>query len=302
MEFETQLHEFNEKMQDYLCFPDIRRYTFALNEVHKYADWWLEEMGRLNAAVTTAAEGNLLYETYMRLVKELENNGDYLAATLVILRGGPVINRYGERPAEDELSIVIFDKITQEDKELQFIYDRQEIYEAFTRYEEKCRDRIKIWITEQKAAGQIEQDMETDLAFIQSVRLVRSLIYRDGGWFILQGKHVVRCIRACTELYCLAARVYRMAGHPDKARAVLHKAREYYKALLTEVQAAKSEIIASLQRKRNGTEDCKHGYSISIDPEADMNIEAEKECQRWLGTTEAVLKESVAAVENKLKR
>ena len=68
------------------------------------------------------------------------------------------------------------------------------------------------------------------------------------------------------------------------------------------MQAAKSEIIASWQRKRNGTEDWKHGYSISIDPEADMNIEAEKECQRWLGTTEAVLKESVAAVENKLKR
>ena len=302
MQFSTRLQGFTERMKDYLCFQDIRRYTFALNEVHKYADWWLEEMGRLNMAVSTDAEGKQLHETYMRLVKELEKTGDYLAATLVIQRGAPIINRYGERPAAHELDIVLFDRMTQWGEDFQFIHDRQEIYEAFTKYEEKVRDEIKLRIAEHKAAEQIEQEMEAELTFIRSVRLIRSLIYRDNGWFILQGKYVVRCIRSCVELHCTAARVYKMAGHRDRAVAALRTAQGCYEALLVEIRAAKSEIIFSWQRKRNGTEDWKHGYSISIDAEAEMEAEADNECRRWLGTTEVAVKKKLAVLRKRIYR
>ena len=57
MQFTNHVHEFTEGMKEYMCFPDIRRYTFALNEVHKYAYWWLEEMGKLKAIVTQNIDG-----------------------------------------------------------------------------------------------------------------------------------------------------------------------------------------------------------------------------------------------------
>ena len=300
MQFAKQVHEFTEGMKEYVCFPDIRRYTFALNEVHKYAYWWLEEMGKLNQTVTTVAEGKLLCKTYIQLVKELDTNGDYLAATLVVLRGAPIIDRYGVRPAGHELNIVLFDKLTQRQENFQFLYDRQEIYDAFTRYENQCREKVRDGIHARKPLEQIVREMEPELSFIQSVRMIRPLIYRDSGWFILQGNYVVRCIRACVKYHCTAAKVYCMANDYDKAEAVLQKAMGYYETLLIEVEAAKKEIIASWQRKRNGTEDTRHGYSINIDSAADMDIEADRECKRWLGTDVATLKDSIAGLVKKL--
>ena len=300
MQFTNHVHEFTEGMKEYMCFPDIRRYTFSLNEVHKYAYWWLEEMGKLNQAVSNETEGKLLHDTYMQLVKELEAADDYLAATLVVLRGAPIINRYGLRPVEDELSIILFDKITHRDDGMQFIYDRKEIYEAFTRYVNQCRDKVRDGLYERKPAAQIIREMEPEMAFVQSVHMVRSLIYRDSGWFILQGEYVVQCIRTYVKFLSTAVKVYRMAGEYEKAEAVLHTAIGAYEALLAEVKSAKMEVIASWQRKRNGTEDARHGYSINIDAAADMEVEADKECKRWLGTTEAMLKDSIAGLVKKL--
>lgn len=306
-QFNAQLHEFTEGMKDLLCFPEMRRYLFAINEVHKYAYWWLEKMGRLNRAVTTEAEGRALCQTYMQLVKELEHNEDFSSARLLILRGAPVIDRYGDKPAQDEVEIVTFDEIVR-DKLRQPVNDAyQELCIAFTRYENTVREGIGFWL-DRNGTSQLRQqnypaldaEVESEMDFIHTVPLVAPLVHWDADYFILQGKDRVSCIEACVDLHYMAAQAYDLSGHPDKAVAALEKANSYYKELLAEVKLAKKQMIDSWQRKRNGAEGSKQGYIVPIDAGADLQVAAELECERWLGTTEVMLNESTAGLEKKL--